>query len=97
MREACDGCKWFENGNCRQICYNFNAYKAIDNVNHPSHYTFGKFEVIDVLEDWFPDKPLLFNAGKYLARAFHKGKPLEDLKKARWMIDRQIKHLEEET
>ena len=22
-----------------------------DNVNHPNHYTFGRYEVIDVLED----------------------------------------------
>lgn len=66
-----------------------------ENVNHPSHYTFGKFEVIDVLEDWFPEKPLLWQVGKYISRAFHKGKPLEDLKKARFYLDRQIKHLEE--
>ena len=28
-----------------------------DNVNHPGHYTFGKYEVIDILEDWFPADP----------------------------------------
>jgi len=40
-----------------------------DNVNHPNHYTFGRYEVIDVLEDWFPTDPLLWQVGKYIARA----------------------------
>lgn len=68
-----------------------------DNVNHPSHYTLGKIEVIDFIED----KKLNFNLGnvvKYVARAGHKKssgksietKALEDLKKARWYIDREI-------
>lgn len=66
-----------------------------DMVNHPKHYTFGKFEVIDVLMDWFSDLPLLWQVGKYIARAKHKGNMLEDLKKARWYLDKQIKILEE--
>jgi hypothetical protein len=61
-----------------------------DSVNHPSHYTFGKFEVIDVLEDWFPDDPLLWQVGKYISRAGHKNNLVEDLKKARWYLDRRI-------
>lgn len=65
-----------------------------DSVNHPQHYTFGKFEVIDVLMDWFSTKPLLWQVGKYIARAFHKGNTLEDLKKARWYLDKQIEILE---
>ncbi len=66
-----------------------------DNVNHPSHYTFGKFEVIEVLMDWFSDLPLLWQVGKYIARAKHKNNMLEDLKKARWYLDFQIKMLED--
>jgi len=65
-------------------------------VNHPSHYNAGKYEVIDVIEDWglgFNDG----NAVKYIARHEHKGKALEDLKKARWYIDRLIeKYTQEE-
>jgi hypothetical protein len=61
-----------------------------DSVNHPRHYTFGKFEVIDVLEDWFPADPLLWQVGKYIARAVHKGNTLEDLKKAAWYLNRRI-------
>jgi len=42
-------------------------------VDHPGHYTIGKLEVIDVLEDWGLTKNAYrFNAIKYLARADHK-------------------------
>jgi hypothetical protein len=64
-----------------------------DAVNHPPHYTFGKYEVIDVLQDWFPNNPLLWQVGKYIARADHKGRALEDLKKARFYLDREIDRL----
>jgi len=61
-----------------------------DTINHPPHYTFGKFEVIDVLEDWFPHTPLLWQVGKYIARAGRKGDELTDLKKAKFYLDRYI-------
>jgi DNA-directed RNA polymerase subunit RPC12/RpoP len=64
-----------------------------DKVNHPSHYTTGNIEVIDFIED----KQLGFHLGnvvKYVARAAHKGTELEDLKKARWYLDRKIGNLE---
>ena len=61
-----------------------------DLVNHPSHYTFGRFEVIDVLEDWFSDDPLLWQVVKYLARAKHKGNLLQDLEKAQFYLQRRI-------
>jgi predicted 2-oxoglutarate/Fe(II)-dependent dioxygenase YbiX len=60
-----------------------------DQVNHPSHYNSGKIEVIDAIEDWKLD----FHAGnvvKYVARHQHKLNPVEDLKKARWYLDRLI-------
>ena len=68
-----------------------------DMVNHPDHYTSGKIEVIDFIED----KGLNFNLGnvvKYVARAGHKkssgksvdAKALEDLKKAQWYLNREI-------
>jgi hypothetical protein len=65
-------------------------------VNHPSHYNDGKIEVIDFIED----KHLNFhrgNAVKYIARAGKKdkSKEVEDLKKAQWYIEREIKKLEE--
>ena len=60
-----------------------------DAVNHPSHYTRGKIEVIDVIAD--QQLPYhLGNVVKYVARAGYKGDKLEDLKKARWYLDRYI-------
>lgn len=60
-----------------------------DAVNHPSHYTRGKIEVIDFIED--QQLPYhLGNVVKYVARAGYKGDKLEDLKKARWYLDRYI-------
>ena len=63
--------------------------KKEDVINHPSHYTRGKIEVIDFIED----QQLPYHLGnviKYIARAGHKGDKLEDLKKARWYLDRYI-------
>lgn len=60
-----------------------------DPVNSPSHYTTGKIEVIDFIED----KELGYRLGntiKYIARAEHKGNKLQDLEKARWYLDREI-------
>ena len=62
-------------------------------VNHPTHYNHGTIEVIDAIEDWGLD----FNAGnviKYVARHQHKAKAVEDLKKARWYLDRIIEGYE---
>ena len=63
-------------------------------VNHPKHYNIGKFEVIDVIHDW----KLGFNLGnavKYIARAGHKDptKVKQDLQKAIWYIEDEIKRL----
>jgi hypothetical protein len=68
-----------------------------DMVSHPPHYTFGKFEVIDVLEDWFPTDPLLWQVGKYISRAGHKNSMVEDLKKAAWYLQRRIDKEEDKT
>ena len=72
--------------------------EACDAVSHPSHYAEGwsnGAEVIDIAEN------LNFNRGnavKYLARAGRKDplRTVEDLKKARWYIDRELKRLESE-
>lgn len=66
-----------------------------DPVNHPAHYRTGRIEVIDFLRD----QGFCYLAGnvvKYVARYRHKGKPLEDLKKARWYLQRLIDELEKE-
>ena len=66
--------------------------KKHDPVNHPSHYTAhpSGVECITVTE-WFNFN--LGNAIKYIWRAGLKG-GLEDLKKARWYVDREIARLE---
>ncbi len=60
-------------------------------VNHPPHYNKGETECIDYIED----QGLGFHLGnvvKYIARAGAKETTaeLEDLKKARWYLDRYI-------
>ena len=64
-------------------------------VDHPKHYNMGKYEAIEVIEDW----GLGFNLGntvKYISRAGHKDNILQDLKKALWYLDREIKRIEKE-
>lgn len=69
---------------------------TVDLINHPPHYTSGKFETIEVLEDWFATEPLLWNATKYLSRWDKKGGAVENLEKAVWYIQRKIGKLKEE-
>jgi hypothetical protein len=65
---------------------------ADDSVNHPAHYTYGPMEVIDIIEG-FGLGFHLGNVVKYVLRAEHKN-GLEDLKKARWYLDRLIQQRE---
>lgn len=69
----------------------------MDNINHPKHYNFGKIETYDYIED----QGLNYSMGnviKYVSRAGKKKAPgksldasaLEDLKKARWYLDKEI-------
>jgi hypothetical protein len=78
-------------------------------VESPEHYTWlgqslaalglsdaANVESWDVLDAAFPSDPLLWNCGKYLLRQGRKGgeeKRLEDLRKARQYLDRQIARL----
>lgn len=69
-----------------------------DVVNHPSHYTDGKIEVIEFIED----KNLNYHRGnaiKYICRAGKKDpqKEIEDLQKAIWYINREIRNLKRRT
>jgi len=65
--------------------------KTHDPVNHPAHYTSGKIEVIDFIED----QELGFclgNAVKYISRSGKKdlSKAFEDLQKAAWYLNREL-------
>ena len=72
--------------------------KQQDDVNHPSHYASDSgLEAIEVIEAFFHGNAFLANTFKYIARAGKKGgeaKRLEDLKKARWYLEREIKREE---
>jgi len=67
---------------------NEDKYKAVDN---PQHYCKGrKYECWDVLDDWFSNDPLLWNACKYINRAGRKGNIVDDLQKAVAYLNRRI-------
>lgn len=65
-----------------------------DVVNHPSHYTSGKIEVIEFIEDQNLDYHL-GNTIKYICRAGKKNPntEIEDLQKAKWYLERKISNL----
>lgn len=70
-----------------------------ESVNHPSHYADGrKYEPIDVITDWELDF-CLGNTVKYISRAGRKepAKTIEDLEKAAWYLNYEIKMLKGET
>ncbi len=61
-----------------------------DPVNRPAHYTTGTIEVLDFIEDQqfgYLDGQVI----KYVSRYRHKGKPLEDLQKAKFYLERLLR------
>ena len=66
-----------------------------DPIEHPAHYTAhaSGIECIAITEHF---NFCVGNAIKYLWRAGLKGDALEDLRKGRWYIDREIARLEAE-
>jgi hypothetical protein len=68
------------------------TFLKADPIN-PDHYKQNGIETINVIEAWGLNYRL-GNVVKYVSRANHKGNYLEDLKKARWYLDREISHYE---
>lgn len=69
----------------------------MEQVNHPAHYNQSGVECIDAIDAAVEglDPREAFCVGtaiKYLWRFKHKGKPVEDLQKAMWYINRLIDH-----
>jgi hypothetical protein len=67
-----------------------------ENINHPSHYggENNPYEAIKIIEHY----NLGFHLGnvlKYVLRSDKKENEVEDLKKAKWYIERKIKQLED--
>lgn len=70
----------------------------IDVVNHPSHYTKGRIECIDAIDSATTGKSgieavCVANIIKYLYR-YEEKNGLEDVKKAKWYINKLISELE---
>lgn len=77
------------------------AESKANSVEHPSHYTQGRFETIEMIEEitkGYSDGFVAHCVGtavKYESRApFKHASPLEDLKKARQYLTFAIEHLE---
>jgi hypothetical protein len=66
-----------------------------EQVNHPQHYggENNQYEAIKVIEAWELDF-CLGNTVKYISRAGKKDNIVQDLKKAKWYLERKIAQLE---
>ncbi len=69
-----------------------------DAVNNPSHYNAKGVEAIVAIEASMSDEEfrgyLKGNCMKYMWRYNYKGKPVEDLKKAQWYLNKLIASVE---
>ncbi len=80
---------------------NLNLYENTtnDKVNHPPHYNKGTIETYDYIVDTLGKFEAISycqgNIIKYMTRMWHKGKPLEDAKKAEWYLKSMIDLLKE--
>ena len=68
--------------------------KDPDPVSRPDHYNMGAVEAIEAIKASMPEHEfrgyLKGNALKYLWRYDYKGKPVEDLRKCKWYVDRLL-------
>ena len=70
-----------------------------DMVNHPPHYKVDDIECIDAIRASTREGYEFYLQGvilKYLWRYRYKGKPIEDLKKAEWYLNKLIEIKKEE-
>lgn len=70
-----------------------------DEVNQPVHYNIGSIECITAIEASMSQKEyhgyLKGNCLKYVWRYRYKNKPLQDLEKAQWYLNRLIDSIKE--
>ena len=72
--------------------------KKKDPINRPTHYNYNwkgeqAIETYTYIRSWkmgYPESNII----KYVTRHPYKGKSLEDLKKARWYLDKLIEEVE---
>lgn len=90
----CEECAYYNAGDgCEHTICMYEDIEEVytEKVDHPSHYNKG-IETIDYIESW----DMNFNEGnviKYTTRAKYKENQLEDLKKAKWYIEREIQRI----
>lgn len=104
---SCDKCINYSGRKCnaKGWCTSFSLFKPketepykYDEVKIPKHYTTGKYEVIDIIEDVLKTNNLkegqafcIGNALKYICRCNCKGNYEQDLNKAIQYLKRAIK------
>jgi hypothetical protein len=73
------------------------VYRTYDPINHPTHYVTGGIETIDFMKAKLSREGfegyLAGNVLKYISR-YRQKNGVEDLKKARWYLDRLIEEVE---
>lgn len=94
-----DVCKYEGNEETSKIIAQREPVTINDMVNHPSHYTQGGIECIDAIKAATVGKTgieavCVANVVKYLWR-YEEKNGLEDVKKARWYLERLINELSE--
>ena len=69
-----------------------------DAVSHPAHYTSGGIECIDCIKAALGENFIGFLMGNVIKYSYRykRKNGVEDLKKARWYLDRAIKELTDE-
>ncbi len=75
---------------------NLSDDKEFDDVSKPAHYNNGSMECIDAIRGMLSHEEyigyLRGNSLKYRWRFRYKGKPIEDLRKARWYEERLLNY-----
>lgn len=66
----------------------------MDMINHPAHYTTGNIECIDAMVAAFGKEHVkeycICNAFKYIWRYKYKNRPIEDIEKAIWYLNKSV-------
>jgi hypothetical protein len=79
----------------------YTASNSIDQVNCPSHYNKGDVECIEAIKSATVGKKgieavCVANVIKYLWRYEEKGKPLQDVQKAKWYLEKLLNEIKDE-
>lgn len=100
VRDKCIGCgrtkaqiKYWRDFTDEQRECIMEELKAYDVVDNPQHYNTGGIECIDYIQQQLAENFYAYcygNTIKYLHRYQYKDKPVEDLRKAKWYLEKLI-------